>query len=127
MASDFQSLYVLSSGLFFQQRKLEVVANNLANVNTNGFKKALLTAQALPVKEPSEGEGKTPQPLRAENNFVYPVMGKQIVDTSDGELKKTDNPLDMAINGRGFFALKVGIKFSTPATGTFSWTKTAFW
>jgi flagellar basal-body rod protein FlgG len=126
MASDFQSLYVLSSGLFFQQRKLEVVANNLANVNTNGFKKVLLTAQALPVKEPSEGEGKTPQPLRAENNFVYPVMGKQIVDTSDGELKKTDNPLDMAINGRGFFALKVGDKVLYTRDGHFLLDKNGF-
>jgi flagellar basal-body rod protein FlgF len=50
MASDFQPLYVLASGMFYNQRKLEVIANNLANINTNGFKKELLTAQALPVK-----------------------------------------------------------------------------
>jgi flagellar basal-body rod protein FlgG len=126
MASDFQSLYVLSSGLFFQQRKLEVVANNLANINTNGFKKVLLTAQALPVKESSQGEAKTPQPLKAENNFVYPVMGKQIVDTSGGELKKTDNPLDMAINGKGFFAIKVGDKVLYTRDGHFLLDKNGF-
>ena len=119
MASDFQSLYVLASGLFYQQRKLEVVSNNLANLNTNGFKKVLLTAQALPVKEPEGGKAFSPSPQRAENNFVYPIMGKQKVDTSGGELKKTGNPLDMAINGDGFFAVKVGGKILYTRDGHF--------
>ena len=120
MASDFQPLYVLASGLFYQQRKLEVVANNLANVNTEGFKKVLLSAQAYPVKDP---EGVSPQkpdsPKRSSNNFVYPVMGIQKVDTSPGELKRTGNPLDVAINGEGFFAVRVGDKVLYTRDGHF--------
>lgn len=119
MASDFQPLYVLASGLFYQQRKLEVISNNLANLNTNGFKKVLLTAQASPVKGPEGGRVFSPSHQMVENNFVYPVMGKQKVDTSSGELKKTGNPLDMAINGSGFFAVKVGDKILYTRDGHF--------
>ncbi len=46
-------------------------------------------------------------------------MGKQKVDTSGGELKKTGNPLDMAINGKGFFAVKVGDKILYTRDGHF--------
>ncbi len=72
MASDFQSLYVLASGLFYQQRKLEVVSNNLANLNTNGFKKVLLTAQALPVKEPEGGKTPSPSPRGRKTTSYIP-------------------------------------------------------
>ena len=109
MALDFQPIYILASGLFYRQRELEVVANNLANVDTPGFKRVLLTAMAYPVKSPKEVLLTTPpdSPKRSENNFVYTVMGKQKVDTTEGPLEHTGNPLDVAISGKGFFAVEV--------------------
>ena len=115
MASDFQPLYLLASGLYFQQRKLEKVSNNLANVNTNGFKRELITARAYYVKEPKPAFLKERfSPNRAENNFVYPIIGKSKVDLSSGPLIKTENPLDVAIQGEGFFTVEVnGKKYYT--------------
>ena len=120
MATDFQSLYVLASGMYYNQRKLEVISNNLANVNTDGFKKELLTAEAYPVK-PTPPESFKPKysPQRSDNNFVYPVMGKEVVVLTQGELKKTDNPLDAAIVGRGFFTVEVNGKLYYTRDGHF--------
>ena len=120
MATNFQSIYILASGLLYQQRKLDVIANNLANIDTDGFKKVLLTAQAYSVKNSDESENLNPSsPLNPSNNFVYPVMGIEKVDTSPGELKRTGNPLDVAINGKGFFAVKVGDKVFYTRDGHF--------
>jgi len=111
MASEFQPLYILASGLFFQQRKLEKISNNLANIDTNGFKRELITAQAYYVKEENPPKlNQINSPQRAENNFVYPIIGKSKVDLSPGELIKTDNPLDLAIEGEGFFSVEVNGK-----------------
>ena len=122
MATDFQPIYILASGLLYQQRKLDVIANNLANVDTDGFKKVLLTAQAYPVRDNDTNAEKVfnpTSPLRPSNNFVYPIMGAEKVDTSPGELKRTGNPLDVAINGNGFFAVKVGDKVFYTRDGHF--------
>jgi len=119
MATDFQSIYILTSGLLYQQRKLDVISNNLANINTAGFKKVLIAAQAYPVKNREEISIKPSSPLNPSNNFVYPVIGFEKVDTSAGELKKTGNPLDVAINGKGFFAVKVKNKILYTRDGHF--------
>jgi len=127
MATDFQPLYVLASGLYFQNRKMETVANNLANVNTAGFKRDLLSAMGYPVKD-TRGEliRKPDSPALASNNFIYPVVGKRKIDLSGGPLIKTGNPLDVAINGEGFFAVKVGNKVLYTRDGHFLIDKRGF-
>jgi flagellar basal-body rod protein FlgF len=73
--------------------RMEVLANNLANINSTAFKKDLLFQEMLDeVTDPAapEGEGAT---------FTY------MVDFSDGPLQATGNTLDFALEGRGFFAV----------------------
>jgi len=110
MAVDFQSLYVLASGLYYRNRKLEVISNNLANVKTQGFKKDLISAMAFPPKSSTEEDSvKIPNPTSPENpanNFLYPIVGKEKIDLTQGELIKTSSPFDFAIEGKGFFVVK---------------------
>jgi len=106
MAKDYQNLYVLASGMLLQERKLDVSANNLANVNTPGFKKDFLTAVSWYVPE---GEKlPTLNPYEPSNNYVYPIIGEVRTVLAQGSLVKTGNNLDFAIEGEGFFAVADG-------------------
>jgi len=85
--------------------RMEVIANNLANVNTTGFKRDRLFVQML---NDSVG-GKTD--AAGDLDGVRVTEG---VDFSEGSLRQTGNPLDMAIQGRGFFAVNTpgGVRFT---------------
>lgn len=90
MATDYQSIYILGGGMLLQERKLDVVSNNLANVNTPGFKKDFLSSLSYYVPN---------------GVYAYSVIGDVRTILSQGSLVKTDNPLDFAIEGEGFFAV----------------------
>jgi flagellar basal-body rod protein FlgF len=85
--------------------RMEVIANNLANVNTTGFKRDRLFVQML---NDSVG-GKTD--AAGDLDGVRVTEG---VDFSEGSLRQTGNPLDVAIQGRGFFAVNTpgGVRFT---------------
>lgn len=86
------------------QRTMDVISNNLANMNTTGFKRSSPVFQEYIVKVDSQSEfGRTKEPL----SFVRDVAA--ISDMSNGELTTTGNQLDLAIEGGGFFTV------STPA------------
>lgn len=106
-----KNIWVSVSGALAQQRKVETLANNVANANTPGFKrddlvfKEHLTAVEkglqdvdLPNKEWSPEDFYRSQ--GAENSFVK-VDGK-FTDFGQGQLSPTNNPLDIAIQGKGF-------------------------
>ncbi len=101
----FRSLATAASGMEAQQTRLDVTANNIANVSTNGFKKGraefadLVYQQLRPAGAPT-GDGTT-APSGTEVG-----LGTRLVSTareqSQGELHQTGNPLDLAIEGHGF-------------------------
>ena len=86
------------------QRQMDVVANNLANINTTGFKgEQILFEQYL-------------MPVARDKDFSYPDQPVRFVqdwatlhDMSNGAITQTGNPLDVALNGDGFLTV------STPA------------
>ncbi|ODB85646.1 flagellar basal-body rod protein FlgG [Candidatus Thiodiazotropha endoloripes] len=99
-----ESLSIGASGMHAQQTHIDVIANNLANVNTMGFKKSRVDFEDLMYKEM----------VRTANNGIpgknsnKPLgVGVGISSTgkifTTGEVKKTDRTLDMAIQGEGFF------------------------
>ncbi|WP_281951178.1 flagellar hook-basal body protein [Nitrosophilus kaiyonis] len=98
MALNLQSIYVLASGSSRAMEQLDTITNNIANVNTTGFKKLLL-------KEMSQRIDKN----RGDSNhlFVFSRFEDTPVILEQGSLKKTENPLDFAIEGDGFFQVKV--------------------
>jgi len=89
-----------------RENEFSAVANNLANINTTGFKRLSFASRLYPLLSgrPSQQQA-IYQDARAQTFF-----GSQYIDPSQGILKKTDNPFDFAIQGEGFFAVTRGNK-----------------
>jgi len=108
-------LYVSAEGANAQARRLEVIANNLANVDTVGFKQDLAVFQARYSEAIQEGLI-PPDTGRIEDQGGGIATRATATNFAPGPLKRTDRPLDMAINGEGFFAvLKDGQQHLTRA------------
>ena len=92
--------YAACAGLAAQTQALELVANNLANLGTAGYRgqqatfRSLLAARGAAAGNPVNV---------AVNNFG--VLGGSRLDLSSGNLNATGNPLDLGIAGKGFFAV----------------------
>jgi flagellar basal-body rod protein FlgG len=105
-----RALYSSAAGMQSQQVNLDVIANNLANVNTTGFKKSKTEFQDLLYQTPraagSEAGGGNQLPTGIQIGH-----GSQLVATSKifttGELTQTGERLDMAIQGDGFFEVQM--------------------
>jgi flagellar basal-body rod protein FlgG len=101
-----RSLWISKTGLDAQQTNMDVIANNLANVSTNGFKRARAVFEDLlyqTIRQPganSSQQTQLPSGLQI-GTGVRPVASERIY--TQGNLQKTDNPLDVAVNGQGFF------------------------
>ncbi len=105
-----QSLYTASTGMLGMQTQIDTTANNIANVNTIGFKKsraefADLMYQVMEYAGTSTSDV-TKSPTGIEVGLgVRPTAINKIF--SEGSLKQTDNQLDVAITGRGFFKMEL--------------------
>jgi flagellar basal-body rod protein FlgF len=91
-------IYSALSGAIAQERTLAVVANNLANVNTTGFKGDKVAFSEIAAAQ----NGARVQPL----HFVS--LDRTRIDGESGGLEHTGNPLDLAIQGDGYFAVQSG-------------------
>ncbi len=103
-----RSLSTAATGMDAQQTRLDVTANNIANVSTPGFKKSRAEFADLmyqTVRQPGVTTGNGTQSPTG----LQIGMGVRIVDTqrqhSEGDLQQTGNPLDVAIEGNGFFPI----------------------
>jgi len=92
------ALYVGLSKQVLLERELDIAANNLANVNTTGFKVEALMSVPDPVTPPAPSSGAAPIQFVADNGVAR--------DFSQGPLQQTDAPLDLAIMGQGFFQIQ---------------------
>jgi len=103
------SLYSAATGMDAQQLNLNTIANNLANVNTPGFKKSKIEFQDLLYQKPrasgSESGGGNIVPTGVEVGNGSRVAAVSKVFTQ-GELSQTGQNLDMAIQGDGFFQIQ---------------------
>lgn len=100
------ALWAAKTGLDAQQTRMAVVSNNLANVNTAGFKKGRAVFEDLLYQNVRQVGGSTSQDTQSASGLALGT-GVRVVATektfTQGALNQTGNPLDMAINGRGFF------------------------
>lgn len=98
-------MYISAEGASAQAQRLEVIANNLANADTVGFKQDVPTFQARFSEAIQRGNA---QPGDRSINDVGGGVKMINVETdhSMGELKRTGNDLDLAINGKGFFHIR---------------------
>lgn len=105
-----RSMFSGVSGLRTHQTRMDVIGNNIANVNTVGFKSGRVTFQEV-FSQTLRGAG-TPDSStgRAGTNPMQVGLGVGIsaIDTlmSRGSSQRTDNPTDMMIDGDGFFIIK---------------------
>lgn len=103
-----RALYTAASGMNAQQTNIDNVAHNLANVNTTGFKKARVEFEDLVYQEMraagASASATTEAPIGLEVG-----LGTRAVATarnfSAGNLRTTSAPLDVAIQGNGFFQI----------------------
>jgi len=97
--------YAACAGLRAQSQALEVVAHNLANLNTAGFRGQQTTFQSLvAVSRPGIPNVLSSVLNSATNNFG--VLEGTCLDMTAGNLEATGNPLDVGIEGSGFFAIQ---------------------
>lgn len=103
-----RSLYTAATGMDAQQLRMDTIANNLANANTTGYKKQraefeeLLTEQLRAPQSSSDGTG-APVPLEVGLGVRAAATTRSL---EQGELINTKGPLDVAIEGTGYFAIK---------------------
>jgi flagellar basal-body rod protein FlgG len=106
-----RAMDIAATGMMAQQTNVEVIANNIANQNTTGFKEQRPEFQDLLYQTERRGGANS-----SDNGTIVPV-GVQIgigVNTAavyrintQGNLAQTGNPLDLAIQGRGFFQIQL--------------------
>jgi flagellar basal-body rod protein FlgG len=101
-----RSLYTAATGMMAQELNLDVVANNLANVNTYGFKKSRAEFQDLIyqiIQEPGIAQGQqglSPTGVQVGLGVQTGAVGRV---HSQGDFESSQNPLDIAVQGDGFF------------------------
>lgn len=134
-----KGLYTAYTGMINEQHRMDVMTNNLANADTNGYKKEGTTSQAFDtvlaykIKDLSE-PGNLPKNLGTAKTFdeesvdnpdrwvsrtgmnLGVKIGENYVDYSEGPIKKTDNTFDLAISDRGFFAVEYTNKAGETST-----------
>lgn len=102
-----KGLYTAHTGMIQEQRRLDILSNNLANADTNGYKKEGTTSQTfadeLAIKIKDTSSYALPRKLGVISMGVH--VGETYTDYSQGNFKVTDNETDIALNGDGFFAI----------------------
>jgi flagellar basal-body rod protein FlgG len=111
-----EALYIAATGMHTQQKSVDTIANNLANVHTPGFKKGKVSFEDLVYRELNGAAraGNAERLLQAGSGVAVQSLLK---DFTAGELKKTDAPLDLAIRGDGFIEVLLGDGSSAYARG----------
>jgi flagellar basal-body rod protein FlgG len=102
------ALWIAKTGLDAQQTNMDVIANNLANVNTTGFKKGRASFEDLLYQNVRQPGGQSTQNTQLPSGLMLGT-GVRIGSTekifTQGNIVQTGNNLDMAIQGQGFFQI----------------------
>ncbi len=117
-----RSLWTGATGMVAQQLNIDVISNNLANVNTTGFKKNRAEFEDLMYQDMRiagssvEGDSRIPVGIQV-GMGVRPVASHKFF--SQGDFQNTSNPLDVAIEGEGFFQVMVSDQLMYTRAGAF--------
>lgn len=123
-----KGLYTAGSGMMLNMAKQDAIANNIANVNSAGFKKATTVSRAFPEMLMSRlGENKkedfgryTPEPIEQIGGLgTGAALDGVYTDFSIGHLKQTGHTTDFALGEEGFFVVETPQGESFTRAGTF--------
>ena len=110
-----KGLYTAYTGMLNEQNRMDVLANNLANAATTGYKKEGTTSQAFDdvlaykIKDESAAAN---LPRRIGVNTPGVKIGENYTDWSEGSFQETGNTFDLALSGTGFFTVEFNTCFS---------------
>lgn len=125
-----RGLYTAYTGMANEQKRLDIIANNLANAATVGYKEDNVTNKAfdevLTIKIRDESENYNNRPIGHMSLGVK--MGELYTNHGQGSLRQTSGTYDLALEGKGFFNLSVTDKAGNVSTeytrnGSFTMTK----
>ena len=118
----YKGIYTAITGSNLKLMELDNVANNLANVSTNGFKRTSFSSRLYPIME---GLSQTASPALPDARAMA-WAGKYSIDSAQGTLQTTGHPLDTAINGEGFFVVDANGQTAYTRNGSFTVDKDGF-
>jgi flagellar basal-body rod protein FlgG len=110
-------MYLAAAGALVQQLRLEVLANNVANISTIGYKGDQSVFQ-IPAETESQTFETPIEGIQSLSPFAPPFA--TVIDFSQGAIRQTGNPLDVAINGSGFFSIQTPEGVQYTRQGNFS-------
>lgn len=115
-------LYISAEGAHAQNRRMEVIANNLANVDTTGFKRQLAVFQARYTESVARGYELPGSggPDDLPGGVIVPMTKTEL---TPGPLKETGTPTDFAMRGEGFFLIQKGDETYLTRSGSFRLTE----
>jgi flagellar basal-body rod protein FlgG len=124
----YTGLYAAVSGSLAHEKRLAILTNNLANANTVGFKADRPVFQVEPLPEvvgPLADSAAAPAAMMPLNHLqgrdsAQTRLSAVHTDFTQGGLRTTGNPLDVALEGRGFFAVQTADGVAYTRQGTFS-------
>ena len=111
-------LYAAYTGLLARTQALDTAANNLANAGTAGFRAQRDYFRGILAGSIDQDPDTSSQVGQSVNGFG--VLGGNRIDLGQGELKSTGNPLDLALQGQGFFAVQTATGVRYTRDGAFS-------
>ncbi|HNR89885.1 MAG TPA: flagellar basal-body rod protein FlgG [Spirochaetota bacterium] len=118
-----RSLWTAASGMIGQQFNIDTISNNLSNVNTTGFKKSraefedLIYQTMLMAGTPATEVSEVPTGIQVGHGVKTSASQKMFMQ---GSLQNTENKLDLALEGEGFFKVQL-------YDGTFAYTRDGSW
>ncbi|MBI5178051.1 MAG: flagellar basal-body rod protein FlgF [Nitrospinae bacterium] len=108
-----KGIYVTTSGSLAQERMMDIITNNLANMNTHGYKADRLLFSSYmqkslnqPVNPPTPEEIKKGFFTKGGDETAYMMGSQTYTDFSQGALQATSSPFDIALDGDGFIAVQ---------------------
>jgi flagellar basal-body rod protein FlgF len=104
-----RGLYTSANGLSVQQQRMNAIANNVANINTNGFKKDIVTTSTF-LEHLVQRDDRNNENEKRANILGAMPLGSFVNDIvfvmEQGLLQETQNPTDISISGEGFFSVQ---------------------
>ncbi len=123
-----RALYTGFTGMVNEQKRLDIISNNIANSATVGYKGENVTSQSfedvLTLKIRDNSEYYVDQPIG--NMSLGVRIGEVYTDYGQGSLRETGNTYDLAIEGKGFFEVREGENIRYTRDGSFKMTQDGF-
>ena len=124
-----RSLWTASTGMTSQQLNMDVIAHNLANASTTGFKRSRANFQDLMYQTTVAPGAQTSNDTQIPSGMQIGMGAKSVSVEKvfiQGEFAETGNPLDLAIEGKGFFKIMNGSDEVYSRAGSFKMDKDGF-